>query len=179
VIIGLSLVFGMLTYELTYPIKTAESRSRTFLFDWPRGTQNVTDVGLKIFLNFTIVGDELVTVATINDSRPYPTGALCFAFDANNNSRIDFDDAPPAHNGTWLLYPNNMSQIAMTQDWENGVIESMIIPKNRGFHYCIYNGTDYTYTITFPLKEFPNDIVQFIYLTDKGSVVIRFHFGLI
>jgi hypothetical protein len=181
VMIGLSLVSGVLAYQLLYPPNKAEEPpSRTFVFDWPRGTQNVTDGGLTIHVNFTIEGDKLKTVAIINDSRPIrEAGSFCLAFDANNNSRIDAGDSPPTYNGSWLLLPNNMSQFGLTWDW-GWVITALSPPQYRGFHYCIYNGTHYIYTITFPLKEFPNDIVQIIYQGwGKAYVSVRFHFELI
>lgn len=179
-LIGLSLVSGGLAYQLLHPAKTEELRSRLFVFDWPRGTQNVTEGGLTIHLNFTITEDKLETIAVINDSRPIPeAGAFCLAFDANNNSLIDPGDGPPRYNGTWLLLPNNMSQIGMTWDW-GWVVTALSPPQYRDFHYCIYNGTHYIYTIAFPLKEFPNDIVQIVYQGwGKSYVSVRFHFGLI
>jgi hypothetical protein len=180
VIIGLSLVSGVLAYQLLYPSKTAEEPpTRTFVFDWPRGTQNVTDGGLTIHVNFTIVGDKLKVVAVINDSSPIERyNFFCLAFDANNNSRIDPRDAVPPYNGTMIQYPNNSTQIGTTADWWPVLPGGAPWPSD--FHFCIFNGTHYIYTSTFQLKEFPNDIVQVVYEDSIHSYIsVRFHFGLI
>lgn len=183
VIIGLSLVSGVLAYQLLYPPKTVEEPlSRTFVFDWPRGTQNVTDGGLTIHVTFIIEQDELKTVAIINDSKPFDIhkeyNFFCLAFDANNNSRIDPRDGPPL-NGTMIQSPDNSTQFGTTADWWP------VLPAgahwHSDFHFCVYNGTHYIYSSTFPLKEFPNDIVQVTYqnILHDYYVSVRFHFGLI
>jgi len=180
VVIGLSLVSGVLAYQLiNLPVKTATSQSRTFMFDWPRGTQNVTEGGLTIHVTFIIEGDKLKTVAIINDTSPIKKyNYYCLAFDANNNSRIDPRDAVSPYNGTRIQYPDNSTQIGTTADWWPVLPAGAHFPSD--FHFCIYNGTHYIYTSTFPLKEFPNDIVQAIYeYSIHQYVSVRFHFGLI
>jgi hypothetical protein len=185
IIIVLSLVSGVLAYQLTRSPKatTEESNSRAFVFDWPRGTQNVTEnpVTLTINATFTKIGDKLNVLTRINDTDPLgiPSKYLMVAFDLDNDSRITGAESQ------WLMWQNNMTSLSWTIQWMGAGLTSSVSPAT--FFYCHFDGQGYVYNATYPMSDpvlwgtqrIYGDLVQIVYEQNFHRYVsVCFHTGL-
>lgn len=184
VIIGLSLVSGVLAYQLTRPLKaTEESNSRVFVFDWPPGTQNVTEnpVTLTINVTFTKNGDKLNVLTRINDTEPpdKPSKYFMVAFDLDNDSRITGAESQ------WLMWQNNLTSLSWTVQWMGAGLTQSISPAT--FFYCYFDGQGYVYNATYPIsdpglwgtQQIYGDLVQIVYEQNFHRYIsVCFHTGL-
>jgi hypothetical protein len=164
--------------------------SRTFIFDWPCETQNITDEALAINANFTITKKNegglyayfYHIIIIVNDDMPQSQEKrmLSVTFDNNNNSRIDSDD------NVWICYSDGKAMGGCNiTDW-GPVIPPCGSPHEAlFFESCQFDGTKYIYTLDYRIIDsngdlcIPNDLVQVVYEKDaKNFVSIRFHIGI-